>query len=138
MRYLLDTNILIAAIKGDANVRIKLETLPITDLILSPVVLGELEHGVEKSRFKEKNAARLASLLEHIPLTPLDAQCSRHYGRIKAALEQAGITIGANDYWIAAQALALNAVMVTDNLREFSRIPDLRVENWLEQRSNTP
>jgi len=131
VRYLLDTNILIAAIKGVEQVRAKLETIPLTELILSPVVLGELELGVEKSRQREKNAARLARIVEGIPLVPLDAGTSRHYGVIRAALERQGKPIGANDYWVAAQALALGAVLVTDNVGEFSRVPDLVIENWL-------
>ncbi len=131
MRYLLDTNILIAAIKGHPKVRTRLESTPLDGLILSPIVLGELEHGVQKSQQREKNAARLAHLLENLQLIPLSEQSSRLYGHIKAALEQQGQTIGANDYWIAAQALALDAVMVTDNMGEFSRVPGLMVENWL-------
>lgn len=131
MPYLLDTNILIAAIKGVERVRGKLETTPLSDLILSPVVLGELKHGVEKSQHQEKNAARLARIVEGLPLIPLDAEASQHYGAIRAQLERLGTPIGANDYWIAAQALALSAVLVTDNVGEFSWVPGLVVENWL-------
>lgn len=132
MRFLLDTNILIAAMKGTPAVRAHLETTPLSQLVLSPVVLGELELGVAKSRHQEKNAARLASVASHLPLIPLDAETSRHYGEIRAALENRGMPIGANDYWIAAQARALGAVMVTDNIGEFSRVPGLTVENWLQ------
>lgn len=132
MRYLLDTNILIAAMKGLPAVRAHLETTPLSQLVLSPVVLGELELGVAKSRQQEKNAARLASVASRLPLISLDAETSRHYGDIRAALESRGTPIGANDYWIAAQARALGAVMVTDNVGEFSRVPGLTVENWLQ------
>jgi len=131
MRYLLDTNILIAAMKGVERIREKLETTPLSELILSPVVLGELELGVEKSQHREKNAARLAHTVDNLPLTPLDAEASRHYGTIRAELERQGTPIGANDYWIAAQARALGAVVVTDNMGEFKRVPGLVVENWL-------
>jgi tRNA(fMet)-specific endonuclease VapC len=131
MRYLLDTNIIIAALKGAAGVRQKLETTPISSLVLSPVVLGELEFGAEKSAHPDKNRARLAALVEGIPVSPLDAEASRHYGRIRAELERNGMPIGANDLWIAAQALALGAVAVTDNVGEFSRVSGLVVENWL-------
>jgi len=132
MRYLLDTNILIAAMKGRERVRQRLETTPLSDLVLSPVVLGELELGVQKSQHREKNAARLARLVEGIQLIPLDAEASRHYGIIRAELERKGNPIGANDYWIAAQALALGAIAVTENVGEFSRVAGLAIENWLE------
>lgn len=131
MRYLLDTNIVIAAMKGHATVRMRLENTPLSALILSPVVLGELEFGAEKSAHSERNRARLSELAERLPLASLDAETSRCYGRIRATLEKRGTPIGANDTWIAAQALALNAVIVTDNVGEFSRVPGLTLENWL-------
>jgi tRNA(fMet)-specific endonuclease VapC len=131
MRYLLDTNILIAAMKGVERVREKLEATPLSELVLSPVVLGELELGVEKSQHREKNAARLARIVDSLQLTPLDAEASRHYGAIRAELERLGMPIGANDYWIAAQARALGAIVVTDNMGEFKRVSGLVVENWL-------
>jgi tRNA(fMet)-specific endonuclease VapC len=131
MRYLLDTNILIAAMKGHAAVRARLETTPLAALVLSPVVLGELELGVAKSLHREKNAARLAHVVANLPLLDIDAATSRHYGVVRGQLEQRGLPIGANDYWIAAQALVLGAILVTDNTDEFSRVPDLKLENWL-------
>jgi len=131
MRYLLDTNIVIAAMKGHAAVRARLENTPLSALILSPVVLGELEFGAEKSAHSERNRARLAELAGRLPLAVVNAETSRCYGRIRAVLERQGTPIGANDTWIAAQALALDAVMVTDNVGEFSRVPGLVVENWI-------
>lgn len=134
MAYLLDTNIIIAAMKGVPGVIGRLEKIPLSALILSPIVLGELEFGAEKSVQAEKNRARLASLIENIPTVPLDAETSRHYGLIRANLEKKGTPIGANDLWIAAQALALGAVLVTDNVGEFSRVVGLEVENWVGER----
>ncbi|WP_295430934.1 PIN domain-containing protein [uncultured Thiodictyon sp.] len=131
MRYLIDTNTFIAAMKGVAGVRDKLEHTPLSDLVLSPVVLGELELGIEKSAHREKNAARLAGVVARIELLPLDATVSRHYATIRADLERKGTPIGANDYWIAAQGLAFGAVVVTDNEAGFTRVPGLAVENWL-------
>ena len=131
MRYLLDTNILIAGLKGALRVRQKLEVLPSTDLVLSPIVLGELEVGAEKSAHPAKNHARLAALIQGFPVEALDANTSHHYGRIRAELECKGTPIGNNDLWIAAHALALEATVVTDNEREFSRVSGLTVENWL-------
>ncbi|MHB1292152.1 MAG: type II toxin-antitoxin system VapC family toxin [Sulfuricella sp.] len=131
MAYLLDTNIIIAAMKGVPGIIGRLEKIPLSALILSPIVLGELEFGEEKSAQVEKNRARLASLIENIPAVPLDTGTSRHYGLVRADLEKKGTPIGANDLWIAAQALALGAVLVTDNVGEFSRVAGLEVENWV-------
>lgn len=131
MRYLFDTNVFIGAMKGLAPIRQRLQVTPLSDIALSVIVLGELELGVEKSAYRDKNAAKLSAILENIEVYPLDAQTSRIYAQIRARLEGKGVTIGANDYWIAAQALALDRVLVTDNEAEFSRVPDLRIENWL-------
>lgn len=131
MKFLLDTNIFIAALKGVESVQQKLINTQLSDILLSPVVLGELELGVEKSHFKQKNAERLAKVIEQIELVVIDRKVSKKYSVIRAYLESRGITIGSNDYWIAAQGLALNAVVVTDNIREFARVPDLEIENWL-------
>lgn len=130
-RYLLDTNVVIAATRGEGVIAAKLGEIDAADLILSPIVLGELEFGVEKSRLKKQNRQRLQRLIQALPVAPMDAETSRQYGLIRASLESCGQPIGANDYWIAAQALALEAVLVTDNEREFRRVPGLVVENWL-------
>ena len=132
MGYLLDTNIFIAALKAHPAVRVRLERTPAAALVLSPVVLGELETGVEKSERVEYNRERLATVVKALALVPLDAAVSRAYARIRANLEWKGTPIGANDLWIAAQAMALDATLVTDNVREFSRVDGLIVENWLE------
>ncbi|TIS22814.1 MAG: type II toxin-antitoxin system VapC family toxin [Mesorhizobium sp.] len=129
--YLLDTNILIAAMKGRPEVREQLEAQQISAIRLSAIVMGELEFGAEKSAYGDRNRARLATLTQRLPLVGIDQDTIRHYAKIRAFLERHGTPIGANDTWIAAQALAINAVLVTDNEREFSRVPGLVVENWL-------
>jgi len=129
--YLLDTNILTAAMKGQPSVRQRLEALPLSSLRLSAVVLGELAFGAEKSAYGERNRARLAALAQRLPLVGLDAETTRCYAQVRARLERQGTPIGANDTWIAAQALAIGATLVTDNTREFSRLPELPLENWL-------
>ena len=130
-RYLLDTNILIAALKGEPCVRQRLETLPLSDLLLSTIVLGELEFGAEKSAWADRNRQRLAELTRRLPLIGLEASTARHYARIRMQLERMGTPIGANDLWIAAQALTADATLVTNNQREFLRVQGLVVENWL-------
>lgn len=131
MRYLLDTNIFIAAMKGDTNVRAVLERTHLADLVLSTVVLGELQLGVEKSAYREKNQLKLNALLNQIEIAPIDDRVSRLYAKLRADLESQGTPIGANDYWIAAHALALGAILVTDNVSEFDRVNGLVTENWL-------
>lgn len=132
MRYLLDTNIFIAALKAHAALRARLEATAASALVLSPVVLGELETGVEKSSRAEHNRSRLAAIVERIEIVPIDGAVSGVYARIRADLERKGTPIGANDLWIAAQALSIGATLVTDNVSEFSRVAGLHFENWIE------
>ena len=129
--YLLDTNIVIASMKGREEIRKRLESEELNALRLSAIVLGELEFGAEKSAYGERNRARVASLAQRLLLVGVDHVTTQHYGRIRAQLERNGTSIGANDTWIAAQALAIGATLVTDNVREFARVPNLSVENWL-------
>jgi tRNA(fMet)-specific endonuclease VapC len=129
--FLLDTNIVVAAIKGHPAVVGALQTLAPADLLLSSVVLGELETGAINSAWSERNRRQLHDLVIHLELVPIDRAVALAYGPIRATLERQGTPIGANDLWIAAQALALNAVLVTDNTREFSRVEGLSLINWL-------
>ncbi|MCF8192524.1 MAG: type II toxin-antitoxin system VapC family toxin [Burkholderiales bacterium] len=131
MRYLLDTNVFIAAMKGVSPVRERLGVVSSSDIVLSPIVLGELEYGVYKSAHREANAQRLEVAVSLLELVPLDTTAARQYGEIRAGLESIGRPIGSNDLWIAAQALAIGATLVTDNTEEFTRIRGLRLENWL-------
>jgi tRNA(fMet)-specific endonuclease VapC len=131
--YLLDTNIVIAALKGLPRVRQQMERIPLNALRLSAIVLGELEFGAKKSAYSERNRARLAELAQNLPLIGIDTNTVRHYAQIRAVLERQGTPIGANDLWIAAQALATGAVLVTNNTREFERIPGLALENWVPE-----
>jgi len=128
---MLDTNVVIAAFKGQPNVRQRLEAVPLSAMRLSAIVLGELEFGAEKSIHSERNRARVAALKQRLPIVGIDYVTTRHYGQVRALLERQGTPIGANDTWIAAQALAIEATLVTDNEREFSRVPGLVLENWL-------
>lgn len=134
MRWLLDTNIVIAALKQDTRVLERLDTIHPQQLVLSPVVLGELELGVHKSRWAERNRQRLDELVAGLVPVALDARVARAYGLIRARLERAGQIIGANDLWIAAQAVAMDLTLVTDNVGEFERVKGLVIENWLSAR----
>ena len=133
MAYLLDTNILIAAMKGVPEVRARLESIPLEQIMLSTLVLGELEFGAEKSSNPNRARDRIQALKGNFPAIGVDPDVSRCYGQIRATLETKGAKIGANDLWIAAQALIQQAILVTDNVREFSRVPGLKIENWINR-----
>ena len=133
-RHLLDTNILSDLPKNpQGKVAQKISSLPSEErdlLATSIIVAAELRYGVAKSG-SSILARRVDQLLEAIEILPLEPKADEHYGRVRSQLEKAGTVIGANDLLIAAQALAIDAVLVTDNIREFKRVKGLWVENWL-------
>jgi tRNA(fMet)-specific endonuclease VapC len=129
--YLLDTNILIAVSKKRPGLSKKLSALPASDILLSSVVLAEIEYGIAKSAKPELNRQVYDSILRGFAVADFGVAAARHYGALRLGLERRGEIIGPNDSMIAAQALATGAVLVTDNTAEFSRVPGLAVENWL-------
>lgn len=102
------------------------------ELRLSLVVLFELRYGAEKAllRHEKRPADRVAKLQRSVPVEVLPEQAALHYGRLRSRLEKSGFVIGAMDMLLAAHALAMDAVVVTGNTREFKRVPGLKVENW--------
>lgn len=96
----------------------------------SIIVAAELRFGATK-RGSERLAAQLETILAALDVQGFDAPADVAYGRLRARLEAAGLPIGGNDMLIAAQALSADLIVVTDNQREFERVADLRVENWL-------
>jgi tRNA(fMet)-specific endonuclease VapC len=133
-RYLLDTNILSDLVKNPTGkVAQKISALSRSErdsLATSIIVASELRYGVVK-RGSSILEGRISQLLDAIEVLPFEADADTYYGRIRMQLEQAGTPIGANDLLIAAHALALGAILVTDNSQEFRRIKGLKVENWL-------
>ncbi len=99
---------------------------------MSFVTYGELRFGAEKSRDRDAAVTVLERLRELIPVVGPDARLGEHYGAIRAHLERSGTPIGNNDLWIAAHALATDVTLVTNNTREFSRVPGLELENWAQ------
>jgi tRNA(fMet)-specific endonuclease VapC len=97
---------------------------------LSVVAYAELAFGEVVSARREEAAAYLAALLETLQVLPLPLDAARRYAEIRAELQRAGRPIGSNDLWVAAHALAEDLTLVTNNEREFRRVPGLRVENW--------
>jgi len=135
MVYLPDTNILIAITKANLAVRTRLAQHADHTILLSSVVLAEIEFGIAKSAStkREYNRRVFEELSKTFKIVPFSPQAARHYGELRAFLEKQGTPISSNDTMIAAEALAQGATLITDNLREFSRVPGLRVENWLRE-----
>ena len=128
--FLLDTNMCIYLIKGQpAQALARLQSLEIATVGISSITLSELEYGVSKSSRPEQNKLALLEFLAPLEILPYDDDAAR-YGPIRASLERQGTPIGPLDTLIAAHALALGCTLVTNNEREFSRIPSLAVENW--------
>ena len=133
MRYMLDTNICIYVIKyKPEKVFQKLQTIHPEDVCISSVTYAELVHGVEKSIAVEKNRLALSMLLANMEILDFDVDAADCYGKIRAGLERKGTPIGPLDMMIAGHAQSLGYTVVTNNVKEFSRVNALRIENWAE------
>jgi tRNA(fMet)-specific endonuclease VapC len=133
LRYLLDTNICIYIAKNRPDAVLKrFKQLRTGEVAMSVITHGELCYGACKSRRREEAQEVLRELARMIPVLPISPQVGHRYGEIRSELENSGRLIGNNDLWIAAHALALGVVLVTNNTREFARVPGLEVENWVE------
>ena len=134
MKYLLDTNICIAIIKNCPHeVKRKMIKLAVEDVAISSIVLAELWYGVELSSKQTENEAALHDFLQYVVVLDWPESAAHEYGKIRAQLKQKGMLIGANDLLIAAHALALGTILVSDNTREFSRVSELNLENWISR-----
>ncbi|MFM7532097.1 MAG: type II toxin-antitoxin system VapC family toxin [Rubrivivax sp.] len=135
MISLLDTNILIYLIKHQPpQVARRVDALPADDeLGMSFITWAELLKGAERSQRKPQVLRRLDDLARQVPVRYPDGPAiCRHYAEQATRLREAGTPIGANDLWIACHALALDAVLITHNTREFQRIAGLKLEDWVE------
>ena len=133
MRYMLDTNICIYAIKHKPEkVFHKLQEVDPEDVCVSSVTYAELVHGVEKSAAVEKNRLALSMLLANIEIKNFDTYAADCYGKIRADLEKKGTPIGPLDMMIAGHAKSLDLTIVTNNVKEFARVDNLKIENWTE------
>lgn len=131
MRYMLDTNICIYAIKHKPEkVFQELQKHAPEEVCVSSVTYAELVHGVEKSAAKGKNRVALSLLLSNIEILDFDVNAANYYGKIRADLERKGRPIGPLDMMIAGHAQSLNYTVVTNNTKEFSRVENLKLENW--------
>jgi tRNA(fMet)-specific endonuclease VapC len=105
--------------------------------VISVITWGELRYGAERSAQRGSVVQSLAEFVALVPVEPLPKAAGVDYGAIRAALEAGGTPIGNNDLWIAAHARSAGLTLVTNNEREFRRVQDLKVENWLAPSSET-
>ena len=131
MKYLLDTNVCVDFLNASyPSVVERIRRASPGDLCLSSVVAAELRYGAEKSARKEQNHARIDVLTAEIECAEFDLEAARTFGRVRTVLEAKGTPIGPYDTMIAAHALCLGLVLVTDNVDEFRKVEHLEVENW--------
>ena len=133
MKYLLDTDICIYLMKrSPPQVERRFARTPCRRRSHVVITHGELMVGCHKLPDTERRISALGAMTNKILVDPLPPECGAHYGQIRSALERAGKPIGPNDLWLAAHARSKGLTLVTNNTREFSRVSELRLENWLE------
>jgi len=131
-RYLLDTNICIYIQRQrPEKVLARFQKLKPGDAAISVVTWGELFYGAEKSKQRKKVLQLLEEFKSFVPVLPIPENTGNAYGVIRASLESKGTPIGNNDLWIAAHAKAATLTLVTNNEREFQRVPGLKIQNWV-------
>lgn len=130
--YMLDTNICIYIMKQrPESVLKKFESLSIGSVVMSLVTYGELEFGALRSTHSQKAMALLEEIKVYIPPLPIPVDTAKEYADIRATLSATGTLIGNNDLWIAAHARSLEHTLVSNNIREFERVDNLKLENWV-------
>ena len=131
MRYLLDTNVCVDYLTGRFPLVVeRVQRASPEDLCVSSIVAAELRYGADKSQNPARNHSRLDVFFGEMPCLEFDLAAATAYGVLRANLERRGRPIGAHDMLIAAHALSTGLVLVTDNVREFTRVRALTVENW--------
>ena len=131
--YLLDTNICIYAMNGrHPNLNEHLLSISPNRIFVSSITVGELEYGAAKSHWGERTRELMHAFLANFTILPFTEEDAVLFGRFRAHLAASGTPIGAYDVMIAAQGVARNLTVVTHNTGEFSRIPDIRLEDWAQ------
>ena len=130
--YLLDTNIFIYFMKNAyPQLTQKLLSHNPSELLISSITVSELEYGAAKSQWGDRTREKMAMFLAPFTIIPFDTNDAVAAGKIRAYLERQGVVIGAYDMQIAAQGLTRHLTVVTHNTKEFNRIPDLKLEDWV-------
>jgi tRNA(fMet)-specific endonuclease VapC len=131
--WMLDTSICSFILKRrPPSIQARLESLPEDQVGVSTIVAAELRYGVARHPERTRIGLEVEDLLARLAVLPWDDAAARSYGDLRADLERKGTPIGGMDLLIAAHGLALDAVVVTNNRREFDRVPGLQIEDWLE------
>ena len=130
-RYMLDTDISSFVMnQSNSAVLHKLQSVAVSDVCISAITRSELEYGVAVSPRRDKDQRNLSIFLQHVQALDYLSDASLDYAQIRSLLKTRGALIGANDLLIAAHARCLSLTLVTNNTREFGRVPDLKIENW--------
>lgn len=132
LRYMLDTNICIHVLKHQPPAAREAFNRHSEHLCISSVVLAELLYGGEKSAHPDHNRDTVERFATRLDVVPFDERAAAHYGRVRADLEREGRPIGPYDLMIATHARSLGLTLVTNNEREFQRVPGLLLENWIQ------
>lgn len=131
LTYMLDTNICIYVMKNyPQGLQEKFNSLA-EQLCISCITLGELHYGAEKSARRADNLMAIEHFVARLDVLPFDTKAAVHYGQVRAELERAGTPCGSHDMQIGGHARSEGLIVVTNNLREFNRMPGVRVENWV-------
>ena len=131
MRYMLDTNICIYLIKQKPEKVLRhFKAHSVGEIGISSITLAELRYGVERSQQVQKNRLALEDFTLPLEIAAFDEAAAEVYGSVRAGLEQAGTPVGSMDMLIGAHALSLGVTLVTNNLREFEKIKNLKVVDW--------
>lgn len=134
MRYMLDTNICIFVLRNKITDKLKrkLKTVDFSNIAISAITVAELELGVQKSSNPEHAETKLQLFLAPLSILPFEMKDTLVYAKVRAALEKKGTPIGPLDTFIASHSLANNLTLVTNNLKEFSQVENLKVEDWMK------
>lgn len=132
MKYMLDTNICIYLIKQKPTAVLKrFRKTNISEISISSITLSELFYGVSKSSRPEQNFMALTQFVAPLEILPFGGEAAQYYGDLRTRLEKQGTPIGSLDMLIAAHALSMTSTLVTNNEKEFNRVPGLKIENWV-------
>jgi tRNA(fMet)-specific endonuclease VapC len=131
LTYMLDTNICIYVMKTyPPGLRETFNALA-EQLCISSITLGELSYGAEKSARRVENLTAIEHFVARLEVLPFGRKAAAHYGQVRAELERAGTPCGPHDMQIGGHARSEGLIVVTNNMREFTRMPGVRIENWL-------
>lgn len=132
LKYMLDTNIVIYVMKNKPHQVKEQFKVHSGQMCISSITLGELVFGAEHSQYPQKNLAIIEGLIARLEVLPFDTKAAYHFGQIRSDLYRIGKPIGPYDMMIAGHARAKAMIIVTNNIKEFQRVPGLQLVNWVD------